>query len=154
MWQNITSVVASICVSGTLMQPAAPNGRISPDSESSPVERADRWTTGATSGTPVALHSASRIRDWQWNAGATLRPRAQVRAPRLPSYHPTQHSGSYRSAQRVLAAFALGFVGFYVGAITTYGLGQGCECGGTSSPYIGGAIGAAAGATAGMLLVR
>jgi hypothetical protein len=154
MWQNITSVVASICVSGTLMQPAGPDGRNSPDSEGGLVERVDTLTTGTTSGASVALDSASRIRDWQWNAGATFQPRAQVRAPRLPSHHPTQHSGSYRSAQRVLAAFALGFVGFYVGAITAYGLGQDCECGGTSTVYMGGAIGAAAGATAGMLLVR
>jgi hypothetical protein len=73
MWQNITSVVASICVSGTLMQPGGANGSLSPDSES---------------------------------------------------------------------------------AVTAYGLAIGCECGSTDTVYIGGAVGAAAGATAGMLLVR
>jgi hypothetical protein len=56
--------------------------------------------------------------------------------------------------QRVLAGVALGFVGFYVGAATGLGIALDCQCGGNDTVWIGGGIGAAAGARAGVLLVR
>ncbi len=154
MWQNITSVVASICVSGTLMPPGGANGSLSPDSESAFIGSVAVRATETSNAMSIPLESASRIRDWQWNGSTTVRPSTQIRSPGLPSPHPTQHSAGYRTAQRVLAAFALGFVGFYVGAVTAYGLGIDCACGSADSVYVGGAVGAAAGATAGMLLVR
>jgi hypothetical protein len=60
----------------------------------------------------------------------------------------------YKDAQRVTAAFALGFVGFWVGTLTAYSFAVGCNCGGNQTLYIGGFTGAALGATAGYMLVR
>ena len=82
----------------------------------------------------------------------TLQPRPQLRLPRTPP--PTQHSKAYRGAQRATAAFALGFVGFYVGALTAYNFAIGCNCGGNETVYIGGGMGAAGGAAAALWLTR
>jgi len=52
------------------------------------------------------------------------------------------------------AAFALGFVGFYVGALTAYSFALSCDCGGNETLYIGGAMGAAGGAATALWLTR
>ena len=60
----------------------------------------------------------------------------------------------YKDVQRVTAAFALGFVGFWVGGFTAYSFAASCTCGGSAAFYIGGYSGAALGASAGYLLVQ
>jgi hypothetical protein len=159
MWQNINRVVVAMCVSGTLLEPVAANAQTFPLVAPSSPTPTRTWafpTTEAPSFFDVTTSPGVRQSRILIPVSAftesQLRP--QLRMPRAPKGPPASRSHAYRGAQRALAAFALGFVGFYVGGVTAFGLATNCECGGNETVFVGGAIGAVAGATAGLLLVR
>jgi hypothetical protein len=102
----------------------------------------------------IDTKGAARIRDWYWDdSERSNHPNPQLKG-HIPAAQPRAHSRAYRGVQRVLAGAVLGLVGFYVGGVTAWGLAENCQCGGTSTVWVGAGIGAAAGATAGALLVR
>ena len=76
---------------------------------------------------------------------------AQTR-PRLRQ----KRSPAYRSAQRILGGAALGIVGFIAGGLIGAGVDRGCDCDSPSVRgfMIGAPIGAAAGATLGVVMIR
>jgi hypothetical protein len=92
-----------------------------------------------------------KIREWRWSesepvsrAASLVQAGPSVRRPQARQRQ--RHSRQYRDVQRVLAAFALGTVGFLAGSMVSL-----------LAPVdyrITGSIGAAGGATAGVLLVR
>lgn len=163
MWQNITPVIVAICVSATLLEPVAARAQTFSIGSSGPSSLAPtparRWIFRNAEAAEL-LDRTRRPADFHWRdaiprnswTGSQLHP--QIKAPRHAKGLPTARSQAYRGAQRALAAFALGFVGFYVGGITAFGFAESCECGGNDTEFIGGAIGAAAGAATGLLLVR
>lgn len=143
-------MTATICALMTTMIPATagaqtPGGPNTPISQTTPpgsprVESAVSPEAGAVG-----------IREWRWD-GANEPLRAAPSAPVRPTAHAPRarqgqkHSGAYRGAQRVLAGVALGVVGFLAGAT----IGSVIE-----GHYVKGAtIGAAGGATVGVLMVR
>ena len=150
MTTHARRTVAAICAVMTTMVPAVGSAQTSngadagiapiPLSGSPRVER-----------TVVPEAPGLKIREWRWSESESSTLVASL-VQAGPSVRPPQtrqrqrHSRQYRDVQRVLAAFALGTVGFLAGSMV-----------GLLAPVdyrISGSIGAAGGATAGLLLVR
>jgi hypothetical protein len=140
MYDTIRRVTAAVCVTATLIQPALASA------QSFALEPSD-----PRSSTPGLGDWKSSIR-LSPNSLGTMQPRPQLRPPRTPPR--TQHSKAYRGAQRATAAFALGLVGFFVGSLTAYSVALSCNCGGSETWYIGGALGTAGGVAGALLLTQ
>jgi hypothetical protein len=163
MSDNIRRITAAVCVTA-LIQPALASAQsfsLEPfEPRSSAFARPMTFvfpSHGDAAGVTRDASSAG-LGDWKTSIRlsptslGTIQPRPQLRPPPTPPR--TQHSKAYRSAQRVTAAFALGFVGFYVGALTAYSLALSCNCGSEATVYIGGGMGAAGGSAAALWLTR
>jgi hypothetical protein len=112
---------------------------------------------------PGLQAGASSIRDWRltggfeplWTPSPAQSPAGH--AARLPQQRrPHGRSGSYRDAQRILGAAAMGVVGFLAGGVIGAGLDGNCRC---DDPHmrgfvIGAPIGAAVGAVLGAVMIR
>ena len=164
MYDSIRRVIAAVCVTATLIQPALASAQSFSLEPSGP--RSAAFAQPMTFVFPSPGETTLTTRDGsspglgEWKSAIRLsptsvgipQPRPQLRGPRTPPR--TQHSKAYRGVQRVTAAFALGFVGFYAGALTAYSLAIGCNCGSRDTLYIGGGMGAAGGAAAALWLTR
>jgi hypothetical protein len=104
------------------------------------------------------------IGSWRISNADTENQRIDILGPRpfAPPVRPQpwgnkKRAGAYRGVQRALAGVAMGFAGFLAGGIVGARIeGSGCAC---DSPglygfIIGAPIGAAAGAIAGVMMVR
>jgi hypothetical protein len=164
MYDSIRRVVAAVCVAATVIQPALASAQsfsLEPSGPRSAALARPMMFVFPSPGetTPTTRDGSSPgLGDWKTSmrlspaSVGTVQPRPQLRGPRTPPR--TQHSKAYRGAQRVTAAFALGLVGFYVGALTAYSMAIGCNCGSIDTVYIGGGMGAAGGAAAALWLTR
>ena len=164
MYDTIRRVIVAVCVTGTLIQPALANAQSFSLEPSGP--RSSAFAQPMTFVFPSSGDATPKIRDTSspalgdWKTSirlsptslGTVQPRPQLRAPRTPPR--TQHSKAYRDAQRVTAAFALGFVGFFVGTFTAYSVAMSCNCGSNETVYIGGALGTAGGVASALWLTR
>ena len=158
MWTNIAGAVTTVCISGVLLDATTASAQTYPPRA---LASADSFAGSVTlpRGTDRVLIADSegpRLRDWTWGGEHKLLDSSAqpIRAPRQPARHLHKQGGAYRTVQRVLAGAALGLVGFYAGGTAAFAIGSACACGGNREAWLGGGIGAAAGATAGILLVR
>ena len=141
MYDTTRRVTAAICVTATLIQPALASAQSFSLAPSGPRSSAAAGLGDWKSSIHLSPHSLG-----------TIQPGPQLRPPRTPPR--TQHSKTYRGAQRVTAAFALGFVGFFVGGLTAYSVAMSCNCGGNETLYIGGALGTAGGVASALWLTQ
>lgn len=77
-------------------------------------------------------------------------------SPSLPAPRQrAKRSGAYRSAQRVTAAIAVGFLGVFAGGISAFLIESACSCESSGNWAMTGAvIGGGGGAVLGAMLVR
>jgi hypothetical protein len=151
MWRNIGRAVTAICMTAMLINPAGVSAQMV-SVEANGLASSD----SPSASTHLSAWDRPSIRDWNWRPEPSvfLRATNQIRSPSRPAGRPQKHSAGYRTVQRVLAGAALGLVGFYGGGSIAFAIASHCECGGNGEVWIGAGVGAAAGATAGVLLVR
>jgi hypothetical protein len=140
--------IATLCVA-MLLEPAGAHAQTL---ASGGIARALTNTPAAVA--PLSTEHRPPIRDWQWNDASNRLAPGQLTRPRRPRLQPPNHSKGYRDAQRVLAGVALGIVGAFAGGMVSLSLTESCHCGGNGTIWTGIWVGAAAGATTGVLLVR
>ena len=163
MSDTIRRITAAVCVTATLIQPALTSAQsfsFEPSGHRPSASARPMTFVFPSQKEPISGRDAATpgLGDWKIsirlspNSLGTIQPRPQLRPPRTPPR--TQHSKAYRGAQRVTAAFALGLVGFFVGTLTAYSVAMSCNCGGSETVYIGGALGTAGGVASALWLTQ